>query len=186
LHKVTIIPRGRALGVTQLLPEEDRLNINESDLYARLVFMLGGRAAEKLIYDQYTAGAENDLSQATNLARRMIAHWGMSDRLGPVAYHLSEEHPFLGKDIHEQRQFSEHTAQLIDEEVAQLLRKAADEATQVLETNRDKLVVVAEALIEREMLDEEETTKLIGPSVNSQTSEVNSEPQATTNSPTES
>ena len=186
LHKVTIIPRGRALGVTQLLPEEDRLNINENDLYARLVFMLGGRAAEKLIYDQYSAGAENDLSQATNLARRMIAHWGMSDRLGPVAYHLSEEHPFLGKDIHEQRQFSEHTAQLIDEEVAQLLRKAADEATQVLETNRDKLVVVAEALIEREMLDEEETTKLIGPSVNSQTSEVNSEPQATTNSPTES
>jgi cell division protease FtsH len=186
LHKVTIIPRGRALGVTQLLPEEDRLNINENDLYARLVFMLGGRAAEKLIYDQYSAGAENDLSQATNLARRMIAHWGMSDRLGPVAYHLSEEHPFLGKDIHEQRQFSEHTAQLIDEEVAQLLRKAADEATQVLETNRDKLVIVAEALVEREMLDEEETTKLIGPSVNAQASEVNGELQATTNPPTES
>ena len=107
LHKVTIIPRGRALGVTQLLPEEDRMNIGESDLHARLVFMLGGRAAEKLVYDEYSAGAENDLTQATAMARRMVAHWGMSERLGPVAYHLSEEHPFLGKEFHEQRQFSE-------------------------------------------------------------------------------
>ncbi len=96
LHKVTIIPRGRALGVTQLLPEEDRLNISESELNNRLVFMLGGRAAEKLVYDEFSAGAENDLTQGTKLARRMVAHWGMSDRLGPVAFRTSEEHPFLG------------------------------------------------------------------------------------------
>ena len=83
VHKVTIIPRGRALGVTQLLPEEDRLNIGERELHARLAFMLGGRAAEKLVFDEYSAGAENDLKQATQLARRMVTHWGMSERLGP-------------------------------------------------------------------------------------------------------
>jgi cell division protease FtsH len=115
VHKVTIIPRGRALGVTQLMPEEDRLNIGELELHARLVFVLGGRAAEKLIFDEYSAGAENDLMQATRLARRMVTAWGMSERLGPVAYRTSEEHPFLGKEIYEQREFSEHTAQVIDE-----------------------------------------------------------------------
>ena len=88
LHKVTIIPRGRALGVTQLLPEEDRLNIGETELRNRLVFMLGGRAAEKLVYNEYSAGAENDLTQCTKLARRMVAHWGMSERLGPVAFRI--------------------------------------------------------------------------------------------------
>ena len=163
LHKVTIVPRGRALGVTQLLPEEDRLNISEKDLAARLIFILGGRAAEKMIYDQYSAGAENDLSQATNLARKMVAHWGMSKRLGPVAYHLSEEHPFLGKEIHEQRQFSEHTAQLIDEEVANLLHHSADKASSILEENRDKLIAIAEALVAHEILGDSEITELIGP-----------------------
>ena len=163
LHKVTIIPRGRALGVTQLLPEEDKLNISEQDLLSRLIFILGGRAAEKMIYDQYSAGAENDLSQATSLARKMVAHWGMSERLGPVAYHLGEEHPFLGKEIHEQRQFSEHTAQLIDEEVATLLHRSADSARDILETNRDKLVAIAEALVDREILDDTGVTELIGP-----------------------
>ncbi len=118
LHKVTIIPRGRALGVTQLLPEEDRLSISESELRSRLIFSLGGRAAEKLVFGEYSAGAENDLSQVTKLARRMVAHWGMSERLGPVAYRSSEEHPFLGREIYEQREFSENTAQLIDEEVS--------------------------------------------------------------------
>ncbi len=91
--------------------------------------MLGGRAAEKLIFDEYSAGAENDLTQATRLARRMVTAWGMSERLGPVAYRTSEEHPFLGKEIHEQREFSEHSAQLIDEEVASILHAAADRAT---------------------------------------------------------
>jgi cell division protease FtsH len=165
LHKVTIIPRGRALGVTQLLPEEDRLNISESDLLARLVFMLGGRAAEKLMYDEYSAGAENDLAQATTLARRMVAHWGMSEKIGPVAYHLSEEHPFLGREIHEQRQFSEHTQQIIDEEVARILNDSDAKAQSILKEYQEKLDKVAQALIKQEVLDEEEIEQLIGPSV---------------------
>jgi cell division protease FtsH len=166
LHKVTIIPRGRALGVTQLLPEEDRLNIGETELHARLVFMLGGRAAEKLVFDEYSAGAEDDLKRATQLARRMVTHWGMSERLGPVAYRTSEEHPFLGKEFHEQREFSEHTAQLIDEEVSHILHAAANRARQLLEENRGKLDLMSRELCEREILDEKEIEAIIGPSPN--------------------
>ena len=166
VHKVTIIPRGRSLGVTQLLPEEDRLNINESELLGRLCFMLGGRAAEKLVFDLYSAGCENDLMQATRLARRMVTAWGMSERLGPVAYRTSEEHPFLGKEIHEQREFSEHTAQLIDEEVARILHNAASEATRLLTEQREQLETLARALEEQEVLDEKEIEQLLGPSVN--------------------
>jgi cell division protease FtsH len=163
LHKVTIIPRGRALGVTQLLPEEDRLNIGETELNNRLVFMLGGRAAEKLVYDEYSAGAENDLTQCTKLARRMVAHWGMSDRLGPVAFRSGEEHPFLGREIYEQREFSEHTARIIDEEIARILRSASERAEQMLAEHRKKLDSVAQELERREVLDEFEIEQLIGP-----------------------
>ena len=163
VHKVTIIPRGRALGVTQLLPEEDRMNIGEKSLHARLAFMLGGRAAEKLIFDEYSAGAEDDLKRATQLTRRMVTHWGMSERLGPVAYRMSEEHPFLGKEIAEQREFSEHTARLIDEEVTRMLRQADDKARTTLNESRGKLDALANALIEREELDEKAITELIGP-----------------------
>jgi cell division protease FtsH len=164
VHKVTIIPRGRALGVTQLLPEEDRLNIGEGELHARLVFMMGGRAAEKLVFDEYSAGAEDDLKRATQLARRMVTHWGMSERVGPVAYRTAEEHPFLGKEIVEQREFSEHTAQLIDEEVARILHEAAERARGLLDTNRDQLDKLAHALAENEVLDNREIEELIGPS----------------------
>jgi len=164
LHKVTIIPRGRALGVTQLLPEEDRLNIGESELYSRLIFTLGGRAAEKLVFNEYSAGAENDLAQVTRLARRMVAHWGMSDRLGPVAFRTSEEHPFLGKEIYEQREFSEHTAQIIDEEVSRILNDADAKARELVALHRDKLDAIAHALEENEVLDDIEVAQLIGPS----------------------
>jgi cell division protease FtsH len=166
VHKVTIIPRGRSLGVTQLLPEEDRLNISESELHARLTYMLGGRAAEKLVFDEYSAGAEDDLKRATQLARRMVAHWGMSERLGPVAFRTGEEHPFLGKELHEQREFSEHTAQIIDEEVSRILHQAADRAASLLQQHRDKLECVAQALSDREILEEDELQELIGPSPN--------------------
>lgn len=166
VHKVTIIPRGRALGVTQLLPEEDRMNIGETELHARLVFMLGGRGAEKLVFDEYSAGAEDDLKRATQIARRMVTHWGMSERLGPVAYRTSEEHPFLGKEITEQREFSDHTAQIIDEEVASILHAAADRARVILAANRDKLEKLAHSLQEREVLDEREIEALIGPARN--------------------
>lgn len=166
LHKVTIIPRGRALGVTQLLPEEDRMNIGESELHARLVFMMGGRAAEKLVFDEYSAGAEDDLKRATQLARRMVTHWGMSERLGPVAYRTSEEHPFLGKEIQEYREFSEETAHVIDEEVARILHEAAERARVLLSENRDKLDKLANTLAEHEILDDREIENLIGPSPN--------------------
>jgi cell division protease FtsH len=163
LHKVTIIPRGRALGVTQLLPEEDRLNIGEKELVNRLIFMLGGRAAEKLVYNEYSAGGENDLTQCTKLARRMVAHWGMSERLGPVAFRVSEEHPFLGREMSEPREFSEHTAQIIDEEIARILRAASEEAESLLGQQRHKLDALAKALEQKEVLDEFEVEELIGP-----------------------
>lgn len=166
VHKVTIIPRGRSLGVTQLLPEEDRLNISESELHARLTYMLGGRAAEKLIFNEYSAGAEDDLKRSTQLARRMVSHWGMSERLGPVAFRTGEEHPFLGKELHEQREFSEHTAQIIDEEVSRILHQAAERASSLLQQHRDKLERVAQALADREILEEDELEELIGPSPN--------------------
>jgi cell division protease FtsH len=163
VHKVTVIPRGRALGVTQLLPQEDRLNISESELHSRLVFIMGGRAAEKLVYDEYSAGAEDDLKRATQLARRMVAHWGMSKRLGPVAFRVSDENPFLGREMSEPREFSEHTAQVIDEETGRILNAAADRATELLTKHRDKLDKLTRKLVEREQLDEKEIEQILGP-----------------------
>jgi len=163
LHKVSIIPRGRALGATQLLPEEDRLNIGESELHTRLLFLLGGRAAEKLVFDEFSAGAEDDLNKATQLARRMVTHFGMSERLGPVAFRDGEDHPFLGKEMAEPRRFSEHTAQVIDEEIVRMLRDASEKAATMLEENRPKLDAVAKALEQEETLDERDIEELIGP-----------------------
>ena len=165
LHKVTIIPRGRALGVTQLVPEEDRMNIGQSDLTNRLVVILAGRAAEKLVFGEYSAGAENDLVQATRLARRMVSHWGMSEKVGPVACHGSNEQPFLGRDVYEQREFSDHTAQVIDDEVTRILHEAAERATRLLTDNREKLDTLSRELEEREMLDDTEVVAIIGPAV---------------------
>ncbi len=166
VHKVTIIPRGRALGATHLVPDEDRYNLSQPDLAARLAMLLGGRAAEKIHFDHFSAGAENDLDEATRLARRMVTHWGMSERIGPVAYHTSEDHPFLGREIAQhQRQFSEHTAQVIDEEVAKILHAAEDRAQRTLQQYGQQLNKLADALCERESLDELEVAELIGPSV---------------------
>ncbi|MFM2094937.1 MAG: ATP-dependent zinc metalloprotease FtsH [Planctomycetota bacterium] len=164
VHKVTIIPRGRSLGSTQMLPAEDRMNMSESELLDHLVVMLGGRAAEQMIYSQTTVGAENDLEQATGLARRMVTHWGMSDRLGPVSYKQSDDDPFLGREIHRGRPFSERTMEVIDEEVARILHEADQKAGQLLTTHRDKLVTIAENLVKEEELDEKEIENLIGSS----------------------
>jgi len=164
VHKVSIIPRGRSLGATQLLPEEDRVNISEGELHTRLSFLMGGRAAEKLVFDEFSAGAEDDLKKATHLARRMVTHWGMSERLGPMAFRTGEQHPFLGKEMAEPREFSEHTAQVIDEEVARILRAAAEKAEQILSGHRDKLEALAITLEREETLDERQITELIGPS----------------------
>ncbi len=163
LHKVSIIPRGRALGATQLLPEEDRVNISESELHTRLLFLLGGRAAEKLIFDEFSAGAEDDLNKATALARRMVTHFGMSERLGPVAFRDGDEHPFLGKEMAEPRRFSEHTARVIDEEIVRILRAASEKAQEILGENREKLDALAKALEHDETLNEEDIKELIGP-----------------------
>jgi cell division protease FtsH len=168
VHKVTVIPRGRSLGLTETRPEEDRLNISEDELHNRLSFFLGGREAEKLVYDQVSAGAENDLERATQLARRMVTQWGMSRKLGPVNYKMSSEDPFLGREMHAQRQFSEHTLQIVDEEVARILHTAAQQAHDVLAKNRDKLDAMSAALVEEEELDENQITELIGPSARAQ------------------
>jgi cell division protease FtsH len=162
VHKVTIIPRGRSLGVTQFLPEEDRLGYSESQVQARLAVLLGGRAAERLIYHDLTTGAAMDLEQATNLARRMVTQWGMSERVGPVSFRSSQEHPFLGREMGEVRDHSEHTAQLIDEEVARILREADERAYQLLGEHREELERLTEALIEREVLSVAEIEELIG------------------------
>ena len=163
VHKVTVIPRGRALGATQVLPEEDRYNISAHDIHTRLAFMLGGRAAEKLQFDQYTAGCEDDLKRATGLARRMVTHWGMSERLGPVAFRNGEHHPFLGKEMAEPREYSEHTARVIDEEITRILNEASVRAMEVLTKHRDKLEILATALDREEELDESQIEAIIGP-----------------------
>lgn len=174
VHKVTIVPRGRALGVTQLVPEEDRHNMGERDMLAQLAMALGGRTAEKMQFGEYSAGAENDLKRATALARKMVTRWGMSERIGPVAYNTHEEQPFLGREMaQEHRTFSEHTAQVIDEEIAKILHGASDRAEQVLAENRDKLKALAEALLEKEIVDQDDLTELIGPSVNHSSSATN-------------
>jgi len=164
VHKVTIIPRGRSLGATQMMPSEDRLSMSEGQIRDHLLVLLGGRAAELLVYDETTIGAENDLERATMLARRMVTHWGMSRRLGPVSYKVSEEDPFLGREIHQQRQFSDHTMELIDEEVAKILHQSAEQAQSMLTEHRSELDQLAEALVEEEELDDKQITELIGPS----------------------
>jgi cell division protease FtsH len=162
VHKVTIIPRGRALGVTQFLPEEDRVGINESEVIADLTVALGGRAAERLVFSDLTAGAAGDLKSATRLARMMVTQWGMSERIGPVFFRASEEHPFLGREMSELRDHSEHTAQMIDEEVSRILREADERAYRLLEEHRDELEKLTDALIEREVLTVGEIEELIG------------------------
>jgi cell division protease FtsH len=162
VHKVTIVPRGRALGVTQLLADEERHHIGEQRLHSNLVLAMGGRAAEKMVFDEYSAGAENDIQQATDIARRMVAHWGMSEAIGPLAFHQSEEHPFLGKEMHEMRQFSDETAHIIDQEMQRFVNEASQQATEILAAHRDKLDQIAQALLEREALDREQLTEILG------------------------
>lgn len=165
VHKVTVIPRGQALGVTQMVPDEDRMNISELEIKDQLVVLLAGRAAEKIVYDEFTVGAESDLERATSLARRMVTHWGMSERLGPVSYKMTDEDPFLGREMSKSRLFSEHTMELIDEEVTKILADAAQKALSLLNDRRDKLETLTERLLEEEELDRKEIREIIGPSV---------------------
>ena len=148
-----------------MVPFEDRMNISEDELQQQLVMLLGGRSAERLIYNQTTAGAENDLERATHIARRMVTHWGMSPKLGPVSYKSSEDDPFLGREIQRSRQFSEHTQEIIDAEVTRILHEAADGSDQLLKEHRDDLEIITRALLDREELSEAEIAELIGPSI---------------------
>jgi cell division protease FtsH len=165
VHKVTIVPRGRSLGSTQTMPAEDRLSMSESELRDHLAVLLAGREAEKMIYDETTIGAENDLERATGLARRMVMNWGMSDKLGPVSFKLADDDPFLGREMHQQRQFSEHTMQMIDGEVSRILRESSERARRLLVEGRDKIEGLARALLEKEELDENDIAEILGPSV---------------------
>ncbi len=165
VHKVTIIPRGRALGVTQMVPDEDRMNMSEQEILDHLIVLLAGRAAETLIYDELTVGAENDLERASSMARRMVTHWGMSEVLGPVSYKMTDDDPFLGGQIHKNRQFSEHTMEVIDSEVHKILEKASVKAIELLTKHKSGLKAVTDGLLEHEELDRHQIADLIGPSV---------------------
>src|SRR5687768_9675240 len=162
LHKVTIIPRGRALGITASLPEEDRHSYSRDYLLGRLVMLFGGRVAEEMIFgpEKVTTGAGNDIERATSMARRMVTQFGMSEAIGPMAIGDSETEVFLGRDIGQRRQVSEQTAQLVDGEVKRILDEAYGVAEKILSDNRDLLERMALALLERETLDREQVELL--------------------------
>src|SRR6185503_3520977 len=162
VHKVTIIPRGPALGLTQQLPKEDRLSMSRDFAKARLSVLMGGRVAEELIFGQFTTGAGNDIKQASNLARRMVTEFGMSDLIGPIAYGSDEENVFLGRDFTSRRRdYSETIANQIDDEVRRFILEAHAEARQLLDANRELLERLAVALLERETLDAEEVDAIV-------------------------
>ncbi len=162
LKKVTIIPRGQALGATEQVPEEDRYNYTVAYLRARVAVMLGGRVAEKVRFGDFSTGAHDDLKQVTRLARQMVTQWGMSERLGPVAFEEGEEHVFLGREMAQARDYSEHTAQVIDEEVHDLIAEQEERAEGILTEYRDRLDRLAEALLQRETLEAEEIDEVLG------------------------
>jgi cell division protease FtsH len=161
-QKVSIIPRGRTGGVTMMLPDEERFHHGLDFFKAQLMVMMGGRAADRLAYGQPYAGAEDDIRRATKLARYMVTHWGMSDRLGPMSFRVGEEHVFLGKEIQEPRDFSEETASVIDEEVQKLLRDADQRAYELLEAHRGELDRLVEMLLQREEIYREDMEEVLG------------------------
>ncbi len=162
VHKVTIVPRGMSLGATYIMPEEDQLSVTETEVRAKLAEFLAGRAAELLIYKQSSTGAENDLKEATRLARRMVVHWGMSKKLGPVSYRADYSNPFLGREIAESREYSEATARLIDEEVMSILHEAEEAAEAILTEKRDLLEQLTDALVAEEELDQDRIREILG------------------------
>ncbi len=153
LQKVTIIPRGRALGVTEQIPEFERHNLKRQYLLNRIAVSLGGRAAEKIIFDDYTNGAESDLKMVTRIAKKMVCQWGMSDKLGPVSFKLGEEHPFLGRELAEPKDFSDLTGRIIDEEIQKIIKEMEQIVDNILNKNLVKLDALAEALLENETLE---------------------------------
>ena len=160
--KVTIISRGMALGYTMALPTEDRYLQSKTEFEDKIAGLLGGNVSERLVFGDTTTGASNDIEKATDLARRMVTEFGMSDRLGPLAFGKRDEMVFLGREIGEQRNYSDNVAMMIDEEVRAIIDRAYDRATEVLTTHRDRLDRLAEKLIAEETVDSDEFEKLFG------------------------
>jgi cell division protease FtsH len=160
LHKVTIIPRGMALGVTMQLPIDDKHSYTKDYLQSQLAILMGGRVAEEMFMKHVTTGAGNDIERATDLARKMVCEWGMSD-LGPMSFGKKEEQIFLGREIAQHRDYSEATAIEIDKQVRGLVDYGYTEAKRILGDGREALVRIAEALLEREILDGAEVKSLI-------------------------
>ncbi len=163
LHKVTIIPRGYALGLTWTKPEDNKVHISKSKLLAQITMILGGRVAEEIVYgiDKIGTGASNDIEKASDLARKMVTRWGMSEKMGTIAYGKSQEHVFMGRDFGTTRDFSEEFAAELDKEVKNIIDSRYEVAKQLLLDNRDLLDAIARELLEKETLDDEEVTRII-------------------------
>ena len=161
IHKVTIIPRGRALGLTQQLPVDEKHTYPKQYLLNNLAVLMGGRAAEELVLDEMTSGAGNDIEQATETARKMVCHWGMSEKLGPLSFGQKDEQIFLGREFAQHKDYSEETAVLIDQEIRAFVTRAYEKAKEILQENTDALHALAHALLERETLVETEIDAII-------------------------
>ncbi len=161
IHKVTIIPRGMALGVTQQLPIEDRYTLSRTNLNATIMVLLGGRAAEEIVFGERTSGAGNDLERVTEISRRMVCEWGMSEKVGPITFGKGDEQVFLGKEISKQKDYSEVTAIEIDTEIKQIVTGNYEKAKKLLEDNIDLLHKLAELLLDKEVIDGKELDELI-------------------------
>ncbi len=162
LHKVTIIPRGQALGLTQQLPVEDRHLQSKSYVEDILVVLMGGRAAEFLVFDgDITTGAGNDLMRATDIARKMVCEWGMSEKIGPVVFSAREENVFLGKNISKIKEYAEETAKVIDDEIDRIIKESYQKAIDILKEHRDKLEIIAQSLLEKETLTRDEISAIV-------------------------
>jgi len=161
VHKVTIIPRGRALGLTQQLPLDDKYNYSREYLINQITILLGGRAAEEIVLNQLTTGAGDDLEKATEMARKMVCEWGMSDKLGPLTFGKNEEYIFVGREVARHKDYSEETARQIDVEIKRIIRDCAHRTRVILEENLEKLHTLARALLERESLDGEEVALIL-------------------------
>ena len=161
VHKVSIIPRGRALGVTMLLPEEDRHSHNKRSLLGQITMTMGGRAAEHLVFKRFTTGASDDLKRATELARKMVCQWGMSEKLGPLTYTEDEGHVFLGRDLQQHTEFSNESMRMIDEEVLEILNSSYERAKSILKTYRKALESLALTLLEKETIDGENVLQVM-------------------------
>ncbi|MBT3275828.1 MAG: cell division protein FtsH, partial [Spirochaetales bacterium] len=162
LHKVTVIPRGRALGMALSLPKDETFSRSRSWLLDRIKIAMGGFIAEQIVYGETTTGTQNDLEQATGMARRMVCEWGMSSELGPISYGQEDEPIFLGKEIARHKDYSEETAQKIDEEITKIVSSCLEETRSLLSLHREQLDLLAETLIIKETLDDLEIRELLG------------------------